>query len=655
MNIETLISASIQGGILAALVWTAVRLLPAMPPVAKVWLWRLVFVKFAIGLVGIANVPIPLLPAPPQQDLATVSAYDSGPVAAEAAQTTSVGPGQIASILWMTGLLAVTLYASAGVVRTVRLVRRATPIEDASAIELLAGLASQERLRTTPRLLVSDETKTAFLAWGLHPSIVLPATAVEGEDLPLVLAHELAHLANRDPLWNLFAAGVKGVFFFHPLVWLSAGRAQVAQESAADQRAVQMTGSSLKEYGEMLVRATVDARLGRNLSGVVAMAGSTRSLRERLDAMNRYAEKPHLAIRIATFAAVLLMLPGYCLVAQEPPATVPQSSGGAKVTAQAKPSSKKASSKPSRLKAYVWVKTANGGYYIPDPNQGKKPSANAKRRRKVKAKASRLVQGIAVPDPKVPARAPGPPQSSAPTTVPIIGAPTGGVATLAPQGIQAGTTAPPAAVAGGAPRISPQEVSVAGTGARIAPTPQGSAATGGRTIAPAAVAGRPSMISTQGVNAVGTGARIAPTPQAIAATGGRTIPPAAVAGRPALAPQGVSVAGSGPLTAPAPPGIRAKGVSVAGGAAVAPTSQGRAVSTIAPSRVRSTGVRARTIGVQGRTVSTPVAASPTVTIHSRPLSPGRTLQPTRVRPARRSIRPAKRSRHKPAKLQAGQA
>src|SRR4051812_39481777 len=63
MNSETLISASIQGGILAGIVWLLVQVMPSLPPAAKVWLWRIVFLKFALGFAGVANVPLHVLPA----------------------------------------------------------------------------------------------------------------------------------------------------------------------------------------------------------------------------------------------------------------------------------------------------------------------------------------------------------------------------------------------------------------------------------------------------------------------------------------------------------------------------------------------------------------------------------------------------------------
>ncbi len=337
MNGETLFSASIQGGILAAVVWLIVLAMPAMPPVAKVWLWRLVFLKFALGFVGIGNIPLRVLPpepaSAPEVGVSDSVAYETAdadivqtPIVLEAAPKREI-PW---NLLWLAGVGAVGAYAFLGIGRTARIVRRAKPVEETWLLQTLDELCLGAGVRKTPRLMESAETKTALLAWSLRPVILLPAGLVKGGsdvsvDIRLMLAHEVAHLANRDLAWNLLSTGIKGLFFFHPLVWLSAGRSRVAQETAADERAVRMTGTSLKLYGEMLLRATVAADTLRAMPGVVAMAGSVRSLRERLDAMGRLSERPPLALRLAAFAAILALFPGYCLVAraQEPPVPSP--------------------------------------------------------------------------------------------------------------------------------------------------------------------------------------------------------------------------------------------------------------------------------------------------------------------------------------------
>ncbi|MPY89724.1 MAG: hypothetical protein GEU99_17605 [Luteitalea sp.] len=100
------------------------------------------------------------------------------------------------------------------------------------------------------------------------------------------LAHELAHLARRDPAWRLLTGLVEAFFFFQPLNRLARLRLREASENLSDDWAVRQTGSALA-----LARCLVEVAswVGRGespvSSGTMAMAegGSPLLLRvERL-------------------------------------------------------------------------------------------------------------------------------------------------------------------------------------------------------------------------------------------------------------------------------------------------------------------------------------------------------------------------------------
>jgi TonB family protein len=95
------------------------------------------------------------------------------------------------------------------------------------------------------------------LAGLFRPRIVIPAALAGPEHTPalaLVLRHEAAHFARRDP-W-LEAAMQLTCFALWPLVpvWLAAGRARVLVELACDERALAGADGPLRRrYGELLV------------------------------------------------------------------------------------------------------------------------------------------------------------------------------------------------------------------------------------------------------------------------------------------------------------------------------------------------------------------------------------------------------------------
>ena len=75
----------------------------------------------------------------------------------------------------------------------------------------------------------------------LRPAIVIPAVTLnrlDPSERMMVFGHELAHVRRGDLFWNLLAALVRALFFFHPLVWFTERRLQLAQEIAADELAI---------------------------------------------------------------------------------------------------------------------------------------------------------------------------------------------------------------------------------------------------------------------------------------------------------------------------------------------------------------------------------------------------------------------------------
>ena len=93
------------------------------------------------------------------------------------------------------------------------------PLVEGPVVEALARLQAVSGLRRRVRLTVSPSLE-APIAWGvLRPEVSLPprSLALEPALRDAMLAHELAHLARRDPLWLGLARALVTTFFFQPL------------------------------------------------------------------------------------------------------------------------------------------------------------------------------------------------------------------------------------------------------------------------------------------------------------------------------------------------------------------------------------------------------------------------------------------------------
>lgn len=183
--------------------------------------------------------------------------YASTPAPTGSPQTTTVLRMPTAAFLlpWLTrafflGAAAVNVWLLVGVLEAIWLSRTARPAPESLLAQLRAIQGNHARL---PRLLLSSRIHNAVALGMWHPTILLPAALVKQADeqsLRAVLAHEMAHIRNRD-LWLLgLMRGLLIVLFPHPLYWMLRRWVRDSQEALADAVAAQ---SRENDYAEGLV------------------------------------------------------------------------------------------------------------------------------------------------------------------------------------------------------------------------------------------------------------------------------------------------------------------------------------------------------------------------------------------------------------------
>lgn len=116
----------------------------------------------------------------------------------------------------------------------------------------------------------------AFGVW--RPTVALPAdfeTRFTPKQREAMLAHELAHLAGRDPLWLALADAVCALAWWHPAVWRARRQLRAASEATADE------ASALVPDGRVaLAEALVS--FGRELSTSGGIGGGGSGLKSEL-------------------------------------------------------------------------------------------------------------------------------------------------------------------------------------------------------------------------------------------------------------------------------------------------------------------------------------------------------------------------------------
>jgi HEAT repeat protein/beta-lactamase regulating signal transducer with metallopeptidase domain len=152
----------------------------------------------------------------------------------------------VAVIAW--GLVALILglsYVARRLILVGRLGDRQT-VPDGRLLEMLTQLADDAGLRSTPRLTFTSRISSP-IALGIR-EICVPDTALTDLDVEQqrsLLAHELAHLARRDPVWLGVASLMERVFWFQPLNRVASRQIATSAEFLCDDWAVRRTGSGV--------------------------------------------------------------------------------------------------------------------------------------------------------------------------------------------------------------------------------------------------------------------------------------------------------------------------------------------------------------------------------------------------------------------------
>jgi beta-lactamase regulating signal transducer with metallopeptidase domain len=140
-------------------------------------------------------------------------------------------------LIWFAGFLFVLFRLILGLFLLARISSRAVPLTTQSWIDHVAERSRSLGIDLPVPIFLSSNARSMPLTWGVFRApILLPAGAGQwSEDrLRIVFAHELAHIARRDWLWQVLAELSCAVYWFHPLAWLAAARLRRESECACD-------------------------------------------------------------------------------------------------------------------------------------------------------------------------------------------------------------------------------------------------------------------------------------------------------------------------------------------------------------------------------------------------------------------------------------
>ncbi|MFL5585662.1 MAG: HEAT repeat domain-containing protein, partial [Gemmatimonadaceae bacterium] len=233
--------SAILGGILTA----SIQLVLEVRPAGTITLERASVTSPSIAAPSIAT---PTSEEPSRSAL--VPTTDLMPVsqqrAVEVQPGISLSRSSVAVLAWA---LVALIFGLSYVARRLILVGRLGDrdvVPEGALLEMLRELASEAGLRRTPRL-TSTSRISSPIALGIN-EICVPDTALTDLDIEQqrsLLAHELAHLARRDPVWLGVASLIERIFWIQPLNRVANRQIARSAEFLCDDWAVRRTGSGI--------------------------------------------------------------------------------------------------------------------------------------------------------------------------------------------------------------------------------------------------------------------------------------------------------------------------------------------------------------------------------------------------------------------------
>ncbi|HRI59052.1 MAG TPA: M56 family metallopeptidase, partial [Saprospiraceae bacterium] len=150
--------------------------------------------------------------------------------------------------VWMLGFGFFLLRFAGGVWHVNRLSRLGTSRADAYWEEKIAALGERLGMSRSVRLLESALAHTPVAIGWLKPVILLPVGLINRlspAEVEAILAHELAHIARRDWVFNLLQAFIETLFYYQPAIWWMSNVIRNERENCCDDAALAATGNRI--------------------------------------------------------------------------------------------------------------------------------------------------------------------------------------------------------------------------------------------------------------------------------------------------------------------------------------------------------------------------------------------------------------------------
>ena len=200
----------------------------------------------------------------------------------------SVNPMQVVvfmgSIIWLTGMTVMLLYALISYILLRRKVR--------------ASVAMNDRVKEC------DEVDSPFILGIFRPEIYVPS-GINEDTLELVIAHEEAHLKRHDHWWKPFGFVLLAIHWFNPLCWVAYILLCRDIEAACDEKVIK---DKDREYMAAYSQALLDCSVNRRIIAACPLAFGETGVKERVKGVLNYKKPAFWVIIVAVIACIVVAI-----------------------------------------------------------------------------------------------------------------------------------------------------------------------------------------------------------------------------------------------------------------------------------------------------------------------------------------------------------
>lgn len=225
----------------------------------------------------------------------------------------------IASILWISGIVlsaAWRLYTYRGFVRGIR--ADCLPVTEEGVLAASAQIQRRLKIGCRVPLYKSGMVNSPMLIGLRRPCIILPSELIaemagKGNDVCLILHHELVHYKRRDIWYKWVFQAVLCIHWFNPLLYWFHRKFHMDCELACDEMVMTLlTEEGRKAYGNVLLDVAEKYFLDYSMTAhknvpAMTLLEEKRTLKERLRGIVQYHKKG-VTVTICSLTALVVLI-----------------------------------------------------------------------------------------------------------------------------------------------------------------------------------------------------------------------------------------------------------------------------------------------------------------------------------------------------------